>query len=79
MDTLIARTTEQLNAQPAVESTAVELGESQIEVRSQGFGETLVVLSGVGAEVSYLGGFGGVSLCLVRLSASGRGCVKTKN
>ncbi len=62
MDTLIARTTEQLNAQPAVESTAVELGESQIEVRSQGFGETLVVLSGVGAEVSYLGGFGGFSL-----------------
>jgi len=41
-------------------------------VRSQGFGETLVVLSGVGAEVSYRGGFGGVSFCLVRLSAFGR-------
>jgi len=48
---------EQLYAQSNVDSQVVDVGEARIEVRSQGRGEVLVVLSGVGAEVSYLDAF----------------------
>ncbi len=50
----------QLDAEPAVESRVIALGDAQIEVRMQGSGEAVVLLSGVGAEVSYLDGFGAV-------------------
>ncbi len=47
----------QLHAQSNVDSQVVDVGEARIEVRFRGRGEALVVLSGVGAEVSYLDGF----------------------
>lgn len=47
----------QLHAQSNVDSQVVDVGEARIEVRSHGRGEVLVVLSGVGAEVSYLDAF----------------------
>lgn len=47
----------QLHAQSNVDSQVIDVGEAKIEVRSQGRGEVLVVLSGVGAEVSYLDAF----------------------
>jgi pimeloyl-ACP methyl ester carboxylesterase len=43
-----------------VESREIPLGDAQIEVRLQGSGDAVVVLSGVGADVSYLDGFGQV-------------------
>jgi len=45
-------------AQPSVLSTVVDIGSAQIEVRSQGSGGVLVVLSGVGGDVSNLDFFG---------------------
>jgi len=47
----------QLHAQSNVESEVIDVGDARIEVRSQGCEEVLVVLSGVGAEVSYLDAF----------------------
>lgn len=52
-------------AQSALRSDVIEVRTAQVEVRSQGSGDVVVVLSGVGAEVSYLDEFGGT------LAASG--------
>jgi hypothetical protein len=43
-----------------VESKVVDVGDLQVEVRSQGSGDAVVVLSGFGPGASYLDGFGHV-------------------
>jgi pimeloyl-ACP methyl ester carboxylesterase len=57
---LLAAASNRLSAQPLLESRVIALGDAQIEVRLQGSGDAVVVLSGVGADVSYLDGFGQV-------------------
>jgi len=47
----------QSHAQSKVESEVTDVGEARIDVRSQGSRDVLVVLCGVGAEVSHLDAF----------------------
>lgn len=54
---LLIGTIGRLHAQSNVDSRVINTGVAQVEVRSQGHGEVLVVLSGVGGEVSNLDGF----------------------